>query len=97
MLVVFGVFFVIVGLLLLILLEILGVNLLEIIEDGKVFLNYEKYGEKIVVELVLWFYGKVWVVVLIVDLYVKKKVLGGLNIISFLYVKSLCFVCNIWY
>lgn len=68
MLVVFGVFFVIVGLLLLILLEILGVNLLEIIEDGKVFLNYEKYGEKKIVidlfvimcnfwEIILYYYG----------------------------------------
>lgn len=88
MLVVFGVFFVIVGLLLLILLEILGVNLLEIIEDGKVFLNYEKYGEKNSCRfrfVVLWESLGSCVDCRFVC---EKKSFGGLNIISFLYVKS---------
>lgn len=76
-LVVFGASSVIAGLLSLILPETLGANLPETIEDGKAFPNHEKYGEKIAVELVLWFYGKVRVVVSIVDLHVKKKVLGG--------------------
>lgn len=76
-LVVFGASSVIAGLLSLILPETLGANLPETIEDGKAFPNHEKYGEKIAVELVLWFYGKVRVVVSIVDLHVKKKSFGG--------------------
>lgn len=96
-LVVFGASSVIAGLLSLILPETLGANLPETIEDGKAFPNHEKYGEKIAVELVLWFYGKVRVVVSIVDLHVKKKVLGGPNITSSLYAKSLRSVRNIWY
>lgn len=73
-LVVFGASSVIAGLLSLILPETLGANLPETIEDGKAFPNHEKYGEKkIAVDLDLLFYGKVRVVMSIVDLRVKKS------------------------
>lgn len=95
--VVFGVFFVIVGLLLLILLEMLGVNLLEIIEDGKVFLNYEKYGGKNSCSfrfVVLWeslgSYVDCW--------FVCEKSFWGVKYYKFFVCEELKFcVCNICY
>lgn len=85
-LVVFGASSVIAGLLSLILPETLGANLPETIEDGKAFPNHEKYGEK-KIAVDLWFYGKVQVVMSIVDLHVKKSFWVP-NITSSLYEKS---------